>query len=332
MDVFFNHFIRVDVKLSYSMLVHAWNRGAAIMCMKNTKGIDHVIPVMLDAKDDARFGPLHGPWQKEHIQQARQHASYILINSKNFASGKDQIRAAWATKFSSRNLNEYGDETTESDQSDEMKIQDVETDLEGFDVDSQYVGPIDDEPDDELDVAIGNDGEAMKDIETSKLETDNVFLSLIQDFGEKRLNETWITVGTTLKTHREPHLAQQPLKRPPLDTQFIVILKGIGTNTYQCLKDNLQADDSKSPNQFQNRTRTYLKELTSARLDYVDKKQDKWTAAMQNIPLVYGDSMLGSDKWKECRPALQAGRQAEQLQQIAHGVGEDSDSMDDIPE
>ena len=79
------------------------------MCMTNTKGIDHVIPVMLDTKNDAKFGPLHGPWEKEHIQQARQHVSYILINSKNYASGKDQIRAAWATKFSSRNLKEYGD-------------------------------------------------------------------------------------------------------------------------------------------------------------------------------------------------------------------------------
>ena len=29
--VFFNHFIRIDVKLLYSMLVHAWNRSAAIM-------------------------------------------------------------------------------------------------------------------------------------------------------------------------------------------------------------------------------------------------------------------------------------------------------------
>ena len=118
--VFFNHFIRVEVKLSYSMLVHAWNRGAAIMCMTNTKGIDHVIPIMLDTKGDAKFGPLHGPWEKEHIQQARQHISYILINSKNYASGKDQTEAAWATKFSAKNLKEYGagfqsDQAAESD-------------------------------------------------------------------------------------------------------------------------------------------------------------------------------------------------------------------------
>ena len=76
--VFFNHFIRVEVKLSYSMLVHAWNRGAAIMCMTNTKGVDHVIPVMLDTEGDVVFGPLHGRWAEEHIQQARQHISYIV--------------------------------------------------------------------------------------------------------------------------------------------------------------------------------------------------------------------------------------------------------------
>jgi hypothetical protein len=175
------------------------------MCMTNTKGIDHVIPVMLDTKNEAKFGPLHGPWQKEHIEQARQHVSYILINSKNYASGKDQTRAAWATKFSSRNLKEYGDrfQSGQTTESDEREIEDDETASEGFDVDSQYVGP----DDDELDVAIGNVGEEMKDIETSELETDNVFLSLIQDFSKKRLKDTWITV---LRTYRKPHLAQPP--------------------------------------------------------------------------------------------------------------------------
>jgi hypothetical protein len=264
--------------------------------MTNTKGIDHVIPVMLDTKNEAKFGPLHGPWQKEHIEQARQHVSYILINSKNYASGKDQTRAAWATKFSSRNLKEYGDrfQSGQTTESDEREIEDDETASEGFDVDSQYVGP----DDDELDVAIGNVGEEMKDIETSELETDNVFLSLIQDFSKKRLKDTWITV---LRTYRKPHLAQPPLKRLTLDTQFIVILKGIGLNTYQCLKDDLQAHGSTSPNRLQRLTRTYLQELRSARVDYVDKSEEKLITAMQSMPLVYGESMLGSEEWMKCR-------------------------------
>jgi len=86
------------------MLVHAWNRGAAIMCMTNTKGIDYVIPVMIDANYNVNFGRLHGPWEDDHIKQARKHISYILINSRNYASGKDQIGAAWDAKFSVKNL------------------------------------------------------------------------------------------------------------------------------------------------------------------------------------------------------------------------------------
>ena len=49
--VFFNHFIRVEVKVSIPMLVHAWNRGAAIMCQTGAKGIDYVIPVILPAQE-----------------------------------------------------------------------------------------------------------------------------------------------------------------------------------------------------------------------------------------------------------------------------------------
>ena len=51
----------------------------------------------------------------------------------------------------------------------------------------------------------------------------------------------------------------------------------------------------------------------SARVDYVDKKEKrKWAAGMQNIPLVYGDSMLGSENWVKYRPALEDGWRAEQ--------------------
>src|SRR6202048_4158969 len=164
------------------MLVHAWNRGAAIMCMTNMKGIDHVIPVMLDTKGNAMFSPLHGPWEKKHIQQACQHISYILINSKNYASGKDQIRAAWATKFSAKNLIDWRDVSqsdqaiSESNISKEMVSQNDGTHVEGFNVDSQYVWHDDDPADDD---AISTDGEEMKDVEMHESETDNVFLSLM---------------------------------------------------------------------------------------------------------------------------------------------------------
>lgn len=192
------------------------------MCMTNTKGIDHVIPVMLETKGvNVIFGPLHGPWEKEQVQQARQHLSYILINSKNYASGKDQIHAAWATRFSEMNIREYGDSfqsTEAAESSDEMESR------EDLDADSQYVW----QDDDELNVASGTDVE-MTDAEIQ--ESDNVFLSLVQDFGEKRLKEPWIAVGKVLKPYTRPRSAQPLLEQPPLETQFIVILKGIGTDT-----------------------------------------------------------------------------------------------------
>jgi len=62
----------------------------------------------------------------------------------------------------------------------------------------------------------------------------------------------------------------------------------------------------------------YLKELASARVDYVDKKQDTWTAGMQNIPLVYGDSMLGSEKWVKYRSDSER-EDRQQAEQEAHG-------------
>jgi hypothetical protein len=162
----------------------------------------------------------------------------------------------------------------------------------------------------------------MKDIETSELETDNVFLSLIQDFGKKRSKDTWITVSTVLRTYGKLRLAQPPLKRLPLDTQFIVILKGIGLNTYQCLKDKLQAHGSTSPNWLQRRTRTYLQELRNARVDYVDKNEEKRIIAMQSMPLVYGESMLGSEEWMKYR--------SEEEDRRREDHGEADESMDEV--
>src|ERR1700694_4137358 len=246
--------------------------------MTNTKGIDHVIPVMLDT--NVMFGPLHGPWEKEHTQQALPHSSYILINSKNYASGKDQTRAAWATKFSAKNLKDYGDGSQAIPEPGASESEnDSGTDQEDFDVSSQYI--FDD--DDPLDEA---DGEEMKDFEMPELEmpeldTDNVFLSLIQDFGAKRRKTPWVNVGKILRTHWHPRLSHPPLK---LGSQFIVVLKGIGANTYQCLTDDVDGDPESK--ELQRCTRMYLKELRSARVDYVDTKEPKCTAGKQNIPLV----------------------------------------------
>ena len=62
----------------------------------------------------------------------------------------------------------------------------------------------------------------------------------------------------------------------------------------------------------------YLQELRSAEVDYVDKKGGRKLVGMQNIPLVYGDSTLGSANWDNYRPELQDGWLAEQWK--AQGV------------
>src|SRR5947207_8622895 len=91
-------------------------------------------------------------------------------------------------------------------------------------------------------------------------------------------------------THRGG--AQPPLKRPPLNTQFIVVLKEIGPNTYKCLSTLQEPADSRS-NTLRERSKRHLKKLPSAKVNYVDKEgKRKRAAGMQNIPLVYGDSML----------------------------------------
>src|ERR1700737_3896984 len=191
------------------MLFHSWNRAAAIMCMTNTKGIDQIIPVMREKNGDIIFGSLHGPWEKEHIQQARQHLAYNPHNSKNYSSGKDQIQAARAAKFLARNLREYGDnfdQARESDLSDETESQDKIL-QEYLEVDSQYLWPDDEEPN----IDIGTDEEMN---EMCELEMDNVFLSLIQDFAEKCRKEPWVAVGTVLKLYTHRRSAQPPLKLP----------------------------------------------------------------------------------------------------------------------
>jgi hypothetical protein len=179
--------------------------------------------------------------------------------------------------------------------------------------------------------------EEMKDAEIHELEMDNVFLSLVQDFGKKCLKEPWAAVGTVLRAYTHPGIAQPPHKQPPLETQFIIVLKGIGVDTYECLKDNLPGPDKSTSNKLQDRVRRYLKELTSARVDYVDKKgRRKQAAGMQNIPLVYGDSMLGSENWVRYRPVLQDGWQAEQEahsravqgRQPLTGIGEGMDEVE----
>ena len=150
--------------------------------------------------------------------------------------------------------------------------------------------------------------EEMTDVDTETAEVDNVFVPVIQDFGSQRQNEAWVSLGETLTAYRRPHQAQPHLEtRPPLRTQFIVVMKGIGTNTFQCLKDKPTSSGivHTGLNNPQERSRRYLRQLMSSKVDYMDKEHSQARVAMQNIPLVYGESMLGSEMWADCREYLE---------------------------
>ena len=82
--VFFNHFIRADVRISIELMARTWNRGAALMCKPCTDSFDFVIPVMLaQPGDETNFGPMFDDWTDEQIIEGCRWLTLILINSKN---------------------------------------------------------------------------------------------------------------------------------------------------------------------------------------------------------------------------------------------------------
>jgi hypothetical protein len=88
--VFFNHFIRSEVRISIELIVRAWNRGGALMCKPCTNSIDFVIPVMLAQSDDeTNFGPMFDDWTDAQISEGCRWLSFILINTKNFRDPAD---------------------------------------------------------------------------------------------------------------------------------------------------------------------------------------------------------------------------------------------------
>lgn len=92
--VFFNHFIRTETTLRPSLLLKAWNRGAAIMTKPGTVGIDFIIPVVIPGNGGS-FGPFIGPWSEEQEAAADSTTAYILIQTKNRldACQSDSVKA-----------------------------------------------------------------------------------------------------------------------------------------------------------------------------------------------------------------------------------------------
>jgi len=94
--VFFNHFVRLERIVSMEAMVCAWNRGAAIMPKDNAHAFDHVIPVMLAAKNGTpTFGPMFEKWSPDDVKKACYNVSFILINSRNYTNAAGHKAAAY---------------------------------------------------------------------------------------------------------------------------------------------------------------------------------------------------------------------------------------------
>ena len=337
--IFFNHFIRVEVKVSIPMLVHAWNRGAAIMCQTGAKGIDYVIPIILPTQegDENNFGPLHDEWTSAQCRTVSHRVSYILINSRNYATPKKQFVAAWAAKFSSKNfepcqkanatkrpetVEQLLSQVDEEDDDDDDEESDGENDfgpycpVENFNELDKSWNPK------EFEAKQAEKLEKMQVDKPEKVveETDNVFMSLVQDFGNRSKKEYPISVGEILPERRftRPSPYRQVVEIKPT-TQFIVILKGIGPETYRFLRDDVVDFErpGTTPDDLE-LTRRYLKELRRTRYDYVENRRQLMAkfkdhkpigksleAIVEALPLVFNSESYTSEPWKKSRIQLQ---------------------------
>ena len=229
--VFFNHFIRLEGPLSIQKVVFAWNRGAAIMPKENTEAFDHVIPVMLVPENGRfpTFGSMFQDWSQDQIKKACSYLSLIMINSKNEVHAKNK-------------------------NTDGMHIIPNESNMK----DSRFFA--------------GSDPVRTRDDGTPK----SVFLSILQGFGPKLQSEQYVnilnrgtrsrrldglspqspgwqqflqTIDITELNRETKNLLEEfskivpelPLSRnPPPELskyrQIVVVLKGLGVETYKCLQ------------------------------------------------------------------------------------------------
>jgi hypothetical protein len=141
----------------------------------------------------------------------------------------------------------------------------------------------------------------MEDVEMEMAPTGKFFMSLLQDFGPKLDREEWVTIRGLRKSDYPNTRASKPNN---LEKQFIVVLKGIGTDTYQCLKD---PESPQMPEKIimMQQTRQYLQQLATTRVNYVQESNEDEKPGKQNIPMVYGPQWLGSDQWQSQRHTLQ---------------------------
>jgi hypothetical protein len=96
--IFFNHFVRTETKLRPSLLLKAWNRGAAIMSRTGATGVDFVIPVVKGGKYEG-FGPFIGPWSDEQEEAAESVIWYILIQTKTAGNLSVCLLFHWESRY-----------------------------------------------------------------------------------------------------------------------------------------------------------------------------------------------------------------------------------------
>jgi hypothetical protein len=160
-----------------------------------------------------------------------------------------------------------------------------------------YVGEIIPQPADEHDVMQHN----LRD----GLPIQNVYLSMVQDFGMRLDNEPAVIV--------EPITLAARTTRPPNTLkQLRIILKGIDDTTYECLKDGRGEVEKKGRDTDREAARMYLAELRNSRVGYLDfenssKKQQLvfHDGVADSLPLIFGqedntgmDEEWSTEQWR----------------------------------
>jgi hypothetical protein len=262
--IFFNHFVRLQVKLSIEAITRAWNRGCALMATTNSVGFDHVIPVMLPLPGkDQSFGPLFGNWSKIQVRNATEQISFIMINSRNYAAAKDQKPSAY-------------------------NIYPRESNLSNADV---------------------------------FLQSGNLYMSLLQEFGPKKESESSIEI-----------LPRKQTRSNTTYHQLVVVVKGLDQpeQTYKVLADRHPEDSER------HKIRNTLEQIRTHRtyLDGLEENsaQAAVTVDTFNIPLYNPDARIAQKsipKWDEARTKYENWRDNRAQQVRGKRSDPDSFSSDD---
>jgi hypothetical protein len=134
----------------------------------------------------------------------------------------------------------------------------------------------------------------------------NVYVSMVQDFGVRLDNEPVVIV--------EP-ITLAPRTTRPRNTlkQLKIILKGIDDNTYECLKNRHRESEKEGTDTDREAARTHIAELRNSRVGYLESDYEKLSKKQKlvfhgvadSLPLIFGheDEIGMSEEWsrEQCR-------------------------------